>query len=80
MIAILPKNSLIDDNIDFVAYAICMGSLFLFSSFFEFYGSRFVAVSFPLFIISINCLSNQFRYPMFVILFLYQLTYFNYWL
>ena len=80
MIAILPKNSLIDDNIDFVAYAICMGSLFLFSSFFEFDGSRFVAVSFPLFIISINCLSNQFRYPMFVILFLYQLTYFNYWL
>ena len=80
MIAILPKNSSIDDNIDFVAYAICMGSLFLFSSLFEFYGSRFVAVSFPLYIVSINCLSNQFRYPMFVILFLYQLTYFSYWL
>jgi len=80
MIAILPKSSLIEDNIDFVAFAICMGSLFLFSSLFKFYGSRFVAISFPLFIISINCLSNQFRYPMFILLFLYQLVYLSYWL
>ena len=80
MIAILPKNDLIKRNIDYVAYAISMGSLFFVSSLFEFYGSRFVAVSFPLFIISLNNLTTQFRYIMFFILFLYQITYFSYWL
>ena len=80
MLAFLPKNDLIKKNIDYVAYAISMGSLFFVSSLFQFYGSRFVAVSFPLFIISLNCLTTQFRYIMFIILFLYQITYFSYWL
>tara|TARA_X000000950_G_scaffold281314_1_gene377668 strand:- start:6041 stop:7015 length:975 start_codon:yes stop_codon:yes gene_type:complete len=80
MIVILPKNDLIKKNIDYLAYAASMGSLFFFSSVFQFYGSRFVAVSFPLFIISINHLATQFRYIMFIILFLYQIIYFSYWL
>lgn len=80
MIALLPKRNLVNLKIDYVAFAVTMGSLFFFSSIFQFYGSRFVAVSFPLFIISINCLTKQFRYIMFLILFLYQITYFSYWL
>ena len=80
MIALLPKSNLVNENIDYVAFAVSMGSLFFFSSIFQFYGSRFVAVSFPLFIISINCLNKQFRLPIFLLLFLYQLTYFSYWL
>jgi len=79
MIAILPKSSSVEENIDFVMYAISMGSLFFVSSIFQFYGSRFVAVSFPIFIIAINCLIKPFRYLMFLLLFLYQLIYFTYW-
>jgi len=80
MLTILPKGEFFDKNIDIISYAICMGSLFFFASVFKFYGSRFVAVSFPLFIISINSLSNQFKYLMFSILFLYQIIYFAYWI
>jgi hypothetical protein len=44
-----------------IAFSIFTGSLFFFSTVFDFYGLRFIALSVPLFIISINYLPKDYK-------------------
>ena len=80
LIYILPKNKKYEQYIDIIAYTIFMGSLFFILSVFGIYGSRFVAVIFPFFLISIGCLRSIYRNLTYLLMFLYQLVYFSYWI
>jgi len=79
LIAILPKKSIAAEYWDITSYAIFMGSFFFGLSIVQLYGSRFVAVAFPFFIIAIDKLKSQPRFSMYSLLFIYQLIYLIFW-
>lgn len=80
LIAILPKSEDSKDFSDIISFSIFVGSLFFGLSIVGLYGSRFIAVSFPFFIIAIDKLRFQYKTICFSLLFVYQLIYINFWL
>ena len=79
LIAFLPKKKTYLEVVDIIAYSIFMGSLFFGLSLVQLYGSRFVAIAFPFFIIAIDKLKSQPRFIVYSLLFIYQLIYLSYW-
>ena len=67
------KNNII------IAFSIVMMSIFFFSSLIGSYGQRYVAISIPLIVISINYLPKYYREGTFILFGIYQLLQLIYW-
>ena len=63
-----------------ISFSVTMMSFFFFASVFGVYGQRYVAISIPLIIISINYLPKHYKQAIFVTFLLYQFLQFKYWL
>jgi len=63
-----------------ISFSITMMSFFFFASVFGIYGQRYVAISIPLIIISINYLPKHYKQAIFLVFILYQFLQFKYWL
>jgi len=75
----LIKCKVLDDSKEIVSFSIIMMNLLFFSALTGNYGHRYVAVSIPLIIYSINTIQAKFRLAVFFLLFIYTIVLWFYW-